>query len=348
MWAEPQVLQGIAMLTTARLTIDIDKITDNARRVVEVCQPYGLTIMGITKGACGLPPVARALLAGGIRTLGDARLDNIARLREAGIEAPTLLIRSPAPSEVAPCVELADGSLNADLGVVHALSAEAAQVGKRHGVILMVDIDTGREGLLPGEVTQACREVAGLPGLTLGGLGVYFIADSTEESREPALQRLVALAREVEQELGFALPIISGGSTNVFRALTWRQRHVPGVSQLRLGTVILLGIASSRGPIRVEELHQDTFVLDAEIIEIKPRDRLLGILSLGKIDTEASQLFPTSPGVSVLDMSSDHTIVDLSGMSPRPRVGDRVAFELGYTALSRAAASPYVRVEYRR
>ena len=335
------------MLTTARLIVDLGRITDNARRVVDLCQPYGLTIMGITKGACGLPPVARALLAGGIDTLGDARLDNISRLREAGIQARIFLIRSPAPSEVAPCVELAGGSLNADLGVVRALSAEATRIGKRHRVILMVDLDSGREGLLPGQVPQACREVAGLPGLTLKGLGVYFIADSTEESREPALQQLVALGRRVEQECGLALPLISGGSTNVFRALTWKQKHVPGVSQLRLGTVILLGIASSRGPIRVEELHQDTFVLDAEIIEIKPRDRLLGILSLGKLDSEASQLFPTSPGVSVLDMSSDHTIVDLSGMSPRPRVGDRLAFELGYTALSRAAASPYVRVEYR-
>ena len=336
------------MLTTARLNVDLDKITDNARRTVELCQPYGLTIMGITKGVCGLPPVARALLAGGIDTLGDARLDNISRLREAGIQARIFLIRSPAPSEVAPCVELADGSLNADLGVVRALSAEATRIGKRHRVILMVDLESGREGLLPGQVPQACREVAGLPGLTLNGLGVYFIADSTEESREPALQQLVALGRRVEQECGLALPLISGGSTNVFRALTWKQKHVPGVSQLRLGTVILLGIASSRGPIRVEELHQDTFVLDAEIIEIKPRYRPLGILSLGKIDTEASQLFPTSPGVRVLDMSSDHTIVDLSAMSPRPRVGDRLSFELGYTALSRATASPYVRVEYRR
>ena len=336
------------MLTTALLTVDLDRIRDNARRIVDLCQPYGLATMGITKGACGLPPVARALLAGGIDTLGDARLDNIARLREAEIKAPVFLIRSPAPSEVEACVELADGSLNADLGVVRALSGEAERIGKQHGVILMVDLETGREGLLPSEVPQACREVAGLPGLTLKGLGAYFIADSTEESREPALRRLVALAREVEREWDLKLPIISGGSTNVFRALTWRQKHVPGVSQLRLGTVILLGIASSRGPIRVEELHQDTFVLDAEIIEIKPRDRLLGILALGKIDTEASQLFPTLPGVSVLDMSSDHTIVDLSAMSPRPRVGDRLSFELGYTALSRATASPYVRVEYRQ
>jgi len=301
--------------------------------------------MGITKGACGLPPVARALLAGGIGTLGDARLDNIARLREARVDVPTFLIRSPAPSEVEACVELADGSLNADLGVVRALSAEAARVGKRHEVILMVDLETGREGMLPDAVPQACREVADLPGLSLKGLGTYFVADSTDESREPALQRLVALTREVEQEYGLALPIVSGGSTNVFRSLTWEQRHVPGVSQLRLGTVILLGLAFSRGPVRVEELHQDTFVLDAEIIEIKPRDRLLGILALGKIDTEASQLFPTTPGVSVLDMSSDHTIVDLSGMSPRLRVGDRLTFELGYTALSRATASPYVSVE---
>jgi len=43
-------------------------------------------------------------------------------------------------------------------------------------------------------------------------------------------------------------------------------------------------------------------------IEVKKRDRLLGILSLGQLDTEPEHLSPTSPGVTAIGSSSDHTI----------------------------------------
>ena len=335
-------------MSTAHLTIDLIKITHNARKTIAICQPFGLDVVGVTKGVCGLPDVARAMIAGGIKTLGDARLDNIARMRDAGIHEPMLLLRSPAPSEISRCIDLADISLNSDLGVLNALSKEALGAGKRHRVILMVDLDTGREGFAPDAMPSVCREVRAMQGLTLEGLGIYFPYRSEGSFHIAAQQRLVALAGEIEQESGIELSIVSGGSTNVFHSLMLEGKQVTGVNQLRIGTAILLGISSSIGPIHIEGFQHDTFVLEAELIEVKKRDRLFGILSLGQLDTEPEYLFPTSPGVSVVGSSSDHTMVDLTESPRPPLVGDRISFHLGYFALSRLMVSPYVKMEYRQ
>jgi len=161
-----------------------------------------------------------------------------------------------------------------------------------------------------------------------------------------AQQHLVALAGEIEQESGIALSIVSGGSTNVFHSLTLEGKSIARVNQLRIGTAILLGISSSIGPIHIEGFHHDTFVLEAELIEVKKRGRLLGILSLGQLDAEPEYLFPIFPGVTVVESSSDHTIVDLTDSAQSLRVGDRISFYLGYFALSRLIFSPYVKLEY--
>ncbi len=64
-------------------------------------------------------------------------------------------------------------------------------------------------------------------------------------------------------------------------------------------------------------------------------------------DMRPEYLFPNSSGVKIIDASSDHTVVDITGLPKRPRVGNSLAFQLGYFALSRLMISPDVRIEYR-
>jgi predicted amino acid racemase len=329
------------------LTIDLPKITDNARRTLSICRPLGIEVVGVTKAVCGTPEVARAMIAGGIKVLGDSRLENIARMQKAGIEVPMVLLRSPALSEAVECIARVNTSLNVDLDVLRALSTEASRTGKRHSVILMVDLDTGREGFQPEDLPGVCREVAGMKGLTLQGLGAYFTFNSEREFQATSLRRLIALAKKIEEECGLRLPIISGGSTNIFRNFILSNKTVKGVNQLRIGTAVLLGISSSIGPRRIQGFHHDTFVLEAELIELKKGDKLLGMLSLGQLDVAQEFLFPVSPGVTIVRASSDHTLVDVTQMDPKPRVGDTLTFQLGYYSLMRLMASPYVRLEFR-
>ncbi|MDD5678573.1 MAG: alanine racemase [Kiritimatiellae bacterium] len=335
-------------MSTLRLLVDLGKITGNARKVLAICRALGMDVMGVTKGVCGTPRIVRAMLQGGVKILGDARLDNIIKMRSAGMDAPLMLIRSPAPREVADCVAYADGSLNGDIGVLRALSAQAVKAGKTHAVILMADLNTGREGFSPDELPGACRAAAALENLTLRGIGLYLVGcRSPDDCLAETPRRLVALASEIEKECGIKLPVVSGGSTNVFGRIL-KGKPVAGVNQLRIGTAILLGLVSSVGPLRIDDFEQDTFILEATLIEVKRRNnRCIGILSLGTVDAPNEFLFPVLPGVRIVDATSDHAIVDLAELPRLPHTGDTIAFHLGYPALCRLMASSYIHLEYR-
>lgn len=330
-------------MSNARLRIDLAKITHNARRTVEIARGHGVEVMGVTKGAAGAPEVAAAMLAGGIASLSDSRLDQIARLRAAGIQAPITLLRSPGPSDVSRTVELADASLNSDVEILEALSIEARLRNKIHGVILMVDLHTGREGLPPDRIPAACRRMRLLPGIKFQGIGAYFHLASSSELHLQGLQTFVPLTKQIQLELGSPPAVLSGGSSNIFRTLMVEGHPNPGINHLRIGTAILLGFSSSLHPITLEGFERDTFILQVEVIEVKAGKPGEAILALGKIDTDPQFLFPLNPGVKVRDASSDHLMVR---MDPSPRVGDWVPFRLGYPALCRLMVSPYVQIEY--
>jgi len=330
-------------MSNPRLCIDLTQITHNARKALAIGREHGMAVMGVTKGAAGLPAVARAMLAGGIEALGDSRLDNIARMRSAGIQVPITLLRAPGPSAIGRTVEMADASLNSDLEVIEALSIEALARNKVHGVILMVDLDTGREGFHPDRLPAVCRKVCSLPGIQLAGLGAYFHLASASDLHLNALRQFVPLAKDVEMRLGRPLALLSGGSSNIFRTVALEGHANPGINHLRVGTAILLGFSSSLNPVTIKGFRRNTFVLKAEVIEVKAHSKCEAILSLGKLDTDPQFLFPMTTGLRVRDATSDHLMVRLE---PPPRVGDWVSFRLGYPALARLMASPYVRIEY--
>ena len=85
---------------TARIEVNCEYIRRNAEAVVDLCGTSGIEVVGVTKACCGHPEVGRAMLAGGVRLLGESRLSHVRRLREGGIDADVMLLRMPALSEV--------------------------------------------------------------------------------------------------------------------------------------------------------------------------------------------------------------------------------------------------------
>ncbi len=72
-------------MSNARLRIDLEKIVFNTSKTMALGRACGFEIMGVTKGVAGLPEVVKAMVAGGVKALGDSRLENIERFRKAGI-----------------------------------------------------------------------------------------------------------------------------------------------------------------------------------------------------------------------------------------------------------------------
>jgi len=123
-----------------RIEIELDKLAHNARKLRALYGSKGIGVSAVTKGVCGSPRIASALLDSGIRSFGDSRIANIQKMREAGLDAQFILIRSPMPSEVERVVEFIDVSLNTEISVIRLLARQASKRGKIQRIILMIDL----------------------------------------------------------------------------------------------------------------------------------------------------------------------------------------------------------------
>ena len=347
-------------MTTPRLEVDLDRVEHNTRLLVGQLAPAGIRVTGITKAVLGSPCVAEAMQRGGAVGLGDSRDQNLARLRDAGIEATTTLIRSPMLSQANIAVRVADRSLNTEGVVLKALDAAARRAGVVHGIVLMVELGDLREGIATTDVVDSAVLVNGLPGLHLAGLGTNLACQNGIAPDQAKMEQLSALAEQVEHRVGQRLDLVSGGnSANLEWAFT--TNDAGRIDDLRLGEAILLGTEPlHRRPI--EGLHTDAFTLVAEVIEAStkpaqpwgqiaqcafgdpPTGTKTGtihqaIVALGRQDADPDGL-GAPQGMEILGMSSDHLVIDVG--DHQVDVGDELRFGLDYSALVRAATSPFV------
>ncbi len=345
---------------TLRVEIDLDKIEQNTRTLVDRLASTGIRVTGITKAVLGSPGVGAAMLRGGARGLGDSRVPNLARLAELDQLPLRTAIRSPMLSEVARVVDVADVSLNTDAVVLAALNQAASQQNRMHAVVLMVELGDLREGIALDDVPEAVRAVLGHSSLRLVGLGANLACQNGVVPDDRNMGVLSGLADDIEALHGLSFDVVSGGnSANLNWAL--HTHDVARIDELRLGEAILIGVDPLyRTPI--PGLHTDAFTLTAEVIEVaaKPAqpwgDRAQAafgeapartgsrtvhqaILALGRQDVDPDGLRPPE-GITILGTSSDHLVVDL-GDHP-VAVGDEIDFGVNYGALVRAMTSPFV------
>lgn len=349
-------------MVAATLTIDIEAIAANARRIAALAAARGVRLFGVTKAVAGMPQVARAMLAGGFAGLGESRLENVRRLRRAGIAEPIMLLRLPPVSDADAVVQLTDISLNSELGTLRALSAAALRAGRVHDVILMVELGDLREGLSPTELIEASDRAMELPGLRLVGLGANLLCASGVLPTADKMRELCDLAQAVEARHGIRLSHVSGGNSSCLSLLA--QGALPErIDGLRVGYSALLGRDGSDGS-PLPDLRQDAFTIEGELIEKKRKpslpsgtlgldafgnrpvlvdrgERLRGIVGLGRLDLDPRSLIAKRAGIEIVTASSDHLILDVTDAGPL-EVGDTVEFLPDYASLVQAIMSPYV------
>lgn len=347
------------------LFVDLPVVRANAQAMVELCEASGIHPVGITKLACGAPEVAEAFVEGGIRVVGDSRVNNLAKFKDLPVEK--LLLRIPSVSNALDTVRYADVSLNSEPHTVRALSAAAVALGRTHKVIVMHDLGDLREGCFSADDTVAlARLVTELPGLTLEGLGTNLACYGGVEPTTDNQQQLVDIAHRIERELGVKLHVVSGASSAALPLLL-RGGMPGGVNQLRLGASLLMGIGLNDDPI--PGTSQDTMRLGVEIVELKEKPsvpvnstaldafgnkpvfedfgiRKRAICAIGKQDVNFDDLIPQDKAVRIIGGSSDHLILDVTDSDLDYQVGDTVYFALSYGGALQCMTSEYVRKEY--
>lgn len=353
-------------MTGTRIEINLDRIEHNARTLREQYAGRGIGITAVTKGVCGDPAIARAIVRGGIRSLGDSRLENLRRMRLAGVDAEFMLLRPPRPSRVAQVVALADISLNTELEVVRLLAAHARAAGRMHGVILMVEGGDLREGIMPRNLPEIVEQVATLKGVRLRGIGTNLVCLNGVVPTDEVMGAFSRLVDNLERDLDITLPVVSGGNSGNHNWVMSTER-VGRVNHLRIGEAILLGHESTRRQ-RIEGLASDAFTVIGEVVEVKdkpsrprgeqalnalgrrPEREDLGtirraIVALGEQDVALNALRPRI-NARIVGMCSDQLVLYDRGATLQ--VGDAVAFDVAYGTLMRAMTSPYMEKCYLR
>lgn len=334
------------MPTLPSLTISLPKITRNSRTIVSLCHAQGIEVFGVTKGVMGSLEVAKAMAKGGVDGLADCHPPFLRKFREANFKLPLQMLRQPMQHETKEVVEVADSSLVSESTAVERLAQVVSGKGKYHGILVMVELGSLREGAREDEVLSLCEQVEKTDLLFLRGLAVYCSAPR-EGSRDPqVLQRLAVLYRETCRFLERKLPILSGGnSSGVYFLLNGNMPEE--VNQLRLGEALLLGHETANYQ-PIPGAANDAFMLEAEVIEMRrkpsPSSPRRAIVALGFETIGRGPVFPQITANEAM-RASNHLVLEL-GEDKGVKVGDTISFRLSYFALLTAMMSPFVQKVY--
>lgn len=347
-----------------RLLIDLNRIQHNTKTIIALASRYGMCVTGVTKATCGDPKVAKAMLKGGVSSIGESRIENIVKLKEAGVHAEMMLLRTPMLSEIKKVVKYADISLNSELAVISSLSKEAIKKGVKHRIILMVEMGELREGVVKKELYPTIKKVLTYKGIELFGVGMNLACLTGVIPTKAKIKEFDSIVRDIEDKVGIELTMIGGGnSANIPLLLDGHPKSK--INNLRIGEGILLGLETVRRT-PIPDTYQDAFILEAEIIELKEKSSVpdgeisqnaygenktfknigtikRAILGIGRQDVIVDGLKPVC-GFKILESSSDHIVG--YNTPPNIKTGDILQFKPNYGALVNLFTSNYVYKEY--
>ncbi len=343
-----------------RIEISLSQIQKNTEFLSGMYMEKGVSLMGVTKAVLGEPSIAKAMIQGGVKFIADSRIENILRMKNAGISIPFVLLRTPL-SQAESIVESVDISLNTEIETLKKLSYHAKAQNKTHQVIIMAELGDLREGVLLSDLSEFFRKTLSLTHIKIVGIGCNLACYGGVKPDEKNMQKLSKLVDSLENEFQMDLKIISGGNSANHEWFN-SNKNVDRVNNIRLGESILLGCETVNRK-TIPGLHTGAFQLVAEVIESKKKPSLpsgeIGqdafgnipsfqdngirqrvILALGNQDTMPSGL-KFSDKLNFLGSSSDHIILD----SPHDNIqaGDEIRASLNYGGLLSTMTSPFVR-----
>ena len=333
------------------LKINLLKLENNCRIINDRCARSGISVVGVSKCVLGDIRIAEVFLKTGIGIIGDSRLKNLEKLRaHFGKDQPLILLRTPMISEIRKMVKICDISINTQIETIKEISRVCSNTNSKHKIIIMVETDDIREGILPQEVLPFCREVQdNCKNIEIWGIGTNARCISKKKPTADSIDILVNLKKEIMDKLSIDIPVVSGGNSSVWELIE-KNKMPEGVNQVRIGEAILLGHETSSYN-SISGAYGDAFTLEAEIIEVKKKKSHIYklILALGIQDVNCENIKCDFPGLKLVSQSSDHTVMAAeTGKEDKLNldVGDVLPFNLNYFGLLSCMTSPFIEKKY--
>ena len=193
------------MVRPTHAEIDLDAIRHNVTQLGALISPsiYCAVVKADAYGH-GDVPVAETALEAGASWLAVALVEEGARLREAGIDAPILLLSEPVPAAVPDVVKW---DLTPTVYTTPFIAA-LADSGRRLGVHLKIDTGMHRVGAAPEAIDRLIAQVRRADNLDLEGVWTHFpVADE-----DPAYTR-GQIDRFSEDTAGLDVPLAHMSNT---------------------------------------------------------------------------------------------------------------------------------------
>jgi D-serine deaminase-like pyridoxal phosphate-dependent protein len=309
-------------LDTPAVTVDLDRLAANIRRVQAMIAAHGIGNRPHVK-THKIPEVGRMQIAAGAIGLTCQKLDEVEVFVEAGITDDILLsfnIVGPAKtdrlmelsSRIGRLAVVADNEI-----VVRGLS----EAGVRHGrdVPLLIECDTGfgRNGVQsPEAVRELARFAMNMPRIRFEGLMTF--PNKVPGTRD-FLQRAIALF----DDDGISLPVVSGGGTPALLTLG----EFPMLTEHRAGTYVYNDVMMVHAGIATWD--ECAMYVRATVVSTPTPDR--AIVDAGSKVLTREQYYVRDfgrvveyPDAMVGNLSEEHGMIDTSRSAAKPKVGEVV------------------------
>ena len=365
-----------------KLVIDLKKLKNNIEQIARIAKKEaGCTTLAIvTKGHCADPEIIKIIAENpDVDIIADSRIENIKKYftiietNPAG-KMPggkkTMLLRIPMQTELADVAAYVDICQISEIETIRLLNKEAVEKNATVDILLMIDMGDLREGLMFTErekIHETVSEILSFSNVKLCGISVNMNCYGAIIPQEENLSEFVSIAREIEERHGITMDIVSGGNSGTIY-LAEAGKLPEGITNIRIGEGYLQGTESSYAG-NVSGAFQDAFTLEAEIVELQIKPSLpigesgvdafghvpyyedkgmmkRAIIAVGKQDVELDSMTPLDEKIEIMGGSSDHIILDVTNSDYEYKVGDIVAFRLGYSGMLRATTSCYVSRQY--
>lgn len=357
-----------------RLVIDIEKLKSNLDAIARLTDKANCSLGIVTKGLCADPKMVEMVAQHDkVKIMADSRVKNLDSYVDLAHQhgKKTLLLRLPQPSEVDEAVRVADISFISEISTIELLNEAAAKQDKVHELVLMIDIGDLREGIFytnEDKIFDTVERILKMDNVKLAGIGVNLTCYGAIIPKYDNLSQIADYAKRIEDKYDIKLDIVSGGNSSSLYLI--EEGQLPeGINNLRIGEAFLLGTDTAYGGL-IEGTCDDAIVLETQVIELQEKpsvpigevgkdafgnvpeyeDRGIikrAIVAVGQQDTALDSMEPLIEGIDILGGSSDHTLLDVTKAAKELKVGDIVAFKLGYGGMLKTSTSSYVDRTYK-
>jgi ornithine racemase len=362
----------------AILNVYSNRLLDNIKKLNTYLDKKGIQWSLVTKMLNGNREILERILyddcVKNIHSIADSRISNLKVVRDIDPNLVTMYVKPPAPVIAKSVVQYADISLNSSLETIEQLNIEAGKLGKKHRVIVMIEMGELREGILRDNILNFYDRVFNLPNIEIIGIGTNL---GCMYGVEPTYDKLIQLnlyEQLIEVKFGHNLELVSAGSS-VTLPFTKTQKLPKGINHFRIGEAAFLGISPFDSK-RFANLSVNAFEFNGEVLEIEKksyipdgtmiegnvghtaaeefhddmdhegyRESYRAIVDFGVLDVNIEDLKCKNKNVKFFGTTSDMTVYDLGPNRGKFKVGGKIGFIPNYMAAARLMNSKYVTID---